>query len=317
MQTFLMKKTERQQFELLKQLIRKPEGMTALKITDYLHISLHAAYRYEKQLSDGLSQTFPENKVLLFKENNIYKIFIDRSLSISYVIDTMGLYYIQISQQFGLSRALLHKNFPSAEALAQEVNLSLSHTYKILKRMNKSFEPFNISIVFSEGDINKNMVGDEKSIRITMFYIYWAIYKGLEWPFFRSPKYFSELPAPIKITQLSPSQKKRLIYFQTFTYWQIIYKKSYVILQPEFTAYLDFFEEVSPVHFPETIQDLLYKNQVPESVIRDEERYFGFLARFYIANIDSSEDKQLIVAKLKRSKLPLTDFAMLFLDQFI
>lgn len=317
MQTLLMKKTERQQFELLKQLIRKPEGMTALEITDYLHISLHAAYRYEKQLSEGLSQTFPENKVLLFKENNIYKVFIDRSLSISYVIDTMGLYYIQISQQFGLSRALFYKNFPSAEALAQEVNLSLSHTYKILKRMNKSFEPFNISIVFQEGDTNKNMVGDEKSIRITMFYIYWAIYKGLEWPFFRSPKYFSELPAPIEITRLSPSQKKRLIYFQTFTYWQIIYKKSYVILQPEFAAYLDFFEEVSPVHFPKMIQDLLYKNQVPENVIRGEERYFGFLARFYIANIDSSEDKQLIVAKLKRSKLPLTDFAILFLDQFL
>lgn len=317
MQTILMKKTERQQFELLKQLIRKPEGITAQEITDYLHISLHTAYRYEKQLSEGLTITFDKNKVSLSKENNIYKIFIDKSLSTSYVIDKMGLYYIKISQQFGLSKALFQKVYPSAEALAQDVNLSLSHTYKILKRMNKSFEPFNISISFPEDVTYKNMFGDEKNIRITMFYIYWAIYKGIEYPFFRAPKFLSELPLPIKTASISPSQRNRLMYFQTFTYWQMIYKKSLVSLDASFLSYLELFESVSPVHFPEVIQEILHKNKISESIIHSEEAYFGFLARFYIANIDSLEDKQLIVENLKNSGLPLTDFASFFLDTFI
>ncbi len=317
MQTLLMKKTERQQFELLKQLIRKPEGMTAQEITDYLHISLHAAYRYEKQLSEGLATTFDENRVVLFKENSIYKISIDKSLSVSYVIDKMSIYYIKVSQQFGLSRALFQKSYPSAESLAQEINLSLSHTYKILKRMNTSFDPFNISISFLEGDTSKNIIGDEKNIRLTMFYIYWAIYKGIEYPFSHTPKFLSELPVSIKSTSLSPSQKKRLLYFQTFTYWRTIYKKSLVSLTPDFMSYLELFEHVSPVHFPKEIQELLRKNNLSDNNIHTEEAYFGFLARFYIANIDSLEDKRLIVKHLRNSGLPLTDFAITFLDDFL
>lgn len=317
MQTLLMKRAERQQFELLKQLIRNSNGLTIQEIANYLHISIHTAYRCEKQLGEGLSIFFDKDKVSLFKVNNICKLFIDESLSISYVIDKMSLYYIKTSQQFCLSKELFYKRYSSAEALAQEINLSLSHTYKILKRINKSFEPFNISITFPDTNTYKNMIGDEKDVRITMLYIYWAIYKGLENPFSRTPKYFSELPVPIKSTFLSPSQKSRLIYFQTFTYWQIIYKRSYVCLTPEFLTYLEIFEHVSPVCFPQTILDLLHKNRVTKQIIHNEEVYFGFLARFYIANIDSLEDKHLIVQRLRNSSLPLTDFATLFLDQFL
>ena len=317
MQTLLMSRNERQQFELLKQLIPKKDGMTAQEIMDSLNLSLHTVYRYEKQLAEGLSHVFEDQLVSLFKENGYYKIFIDNSLSVSYVIDKMGLYYIQISQQFSLSDALFYRSYASVEALAQEVNLSLSHTYKILKRMNKSFEPFNISIAFPDKSNRTNIVGDEKNVRITMFYIYWTIYKGIEWPFYHAPNSFSELEPPIKTAQLSPSQKTRLIYYQTFTYWQIIYRKEYISISKEFLNYLEIFEEVSPVSFPAQIKESLHKNQVSESVIHAEESYFGFLVRFYIANIDSFEDKVLITTKLIASKLPLTIFATNLLNDFL
>lgn len=317
MQTLLMRPNERQQFELLKQLIPRKNGMTAQEIMDSLRLSLHTVYRYEKQLAEGLSLVFENQTVFLSKKNGYYKIYIDKSLDVSYVIDKMGLYFLKISQQFSLSDALFYQSYASVEALAQDVNLSLSHTYKILKRMNKSFEPFNISITFPDKSNRTNVVGDEKSVRITMFYIYWTIYKGIEWPFYHAPSSFSEFDPPIKAEQLSPSQKTRLVYYQTFTYWQIIYRKEYVSISKEFLDYLEIFEEISPVSFPVPIKELLYKNQVSESVIHGEECYFGFLARFYIANIDSFEDKKLITNKLIASKLPLTTFATDMLNDFL
>lgn len=317
MQTILMRTNERQQFELLKQLITRKNGLTAQEIMDSSKLSLHTIYRYEKQIADGLSHVFENQSVFLSKENGYYKVFIDDSLSVSYVIDKMGLYYLKISQQFSLSDALFYQSYASVEALAQDVNLSLSHTYKILKRMNKSFEPFNIRITFPDKSNRTNIVGDEKGFRITMFYIYWTIYKGIEWPFYHAPISFSEFESSIKTEQLSPSQKTRLIYYQTFTYWQIIYRKEYVSISKEFLDYLEIFEEVSPVSFPLPIKELLYKNHVSESVIHAEESYFGFLARFYIANIDSFEDKVLITNKLIASKLPLTTFASDLLNDFL
>ncbi|WP_086314465.1 hypothetical protein A5821_002036 [Enterococcus sp. 7F3_DIV0205] len=317
MQTLLMKRTARQEFELLKQLLRNKNGVTNQEIMDSFNISLHNVYRIQKQLADNLSLVFEKNLVILSKKNGYLSIYIDKSLCTSYVIDLMSLYYLKISQQYHLSDALFYGSYTSVEALAQEVNLSLSHTYKILNKMNDSFEPFNLSIEFPAKRNRTNVVGDEKNVRMTMLYIYWTIYKGIHWPFYHAPKNFYELPFPIKSNLLSPSQKMRLSYFQTYTYWQILYRKEFVSLSKEFLDYLTIFEEISPVSFPDSIKEALHKNQVSDDVIQAEEYYFGFLTRFYIANIDSIEDKFLIVNNLIHSGLPLTTFATTLLNDFI
>ncbi|MFD1900832.1 HTH domain-containing protein [Enterococcus termitis] len=54
MQDLFMKRIERHQFELLKQLIYSRHGLTAQEIQAHLNISIHTVYRYQKQLSEDL-----------------------------------------------------------------------------------------------------------------------------------------------------------------------------------------------------------------------------------------------------------------------
>lgn len=317
MQNLFMKNIERQKFELLKQLIYHKDGMTAQEIMNHLNISIHTVYRYQQQLHDDLSTVFKNNSVILIKKKGCYFVTIDDSLNLSFVIDTMSLYYIKISRHFSVLQAVMYHHYGSVEALAQEVNLSPSHTYKTVKLVNELFAPFNISIGFSHDRRHSNIQGDEKNLRLVMFYSYWLIFKGIEWPFYRAPDLFCDYSPPIKYNLLSPSQRIRLSYYQTFTYWQMTYRKQFVSLSPEFIAYLKIFDDVSPVSFPIPIKELLYKAQVSDSSIFEEELYFGFLARFYIANIDSIEDKIVIVNNLTQSELPLTIFASNFLNLFL
>ncbi|WP_025871882.1 helix-turn-helix domain-containing protein [Enterococcus crotali] len=317
MKNLFMKHIEKQQFELLKQLIYSEHGMTAHEIMAHLDISIHTVYRYQQQLAEDLTLLFENQSVMLKKTNSCYAISIDPSIDISYVIDKMHLHYIKKSQQFSVLHAVTYRYYSSAESLAQEVNLSLSHTYKNLKISNELLKPFGVSVGFSAESSQTNFQGNEKNLRMVLFYSYWSIFKGIEWPFFRAPKLFCELPAPIKNNLLPPSQKIRLSYYQSLTYWQMIYRKRFVAISEDFLAYLDLFEEVSPVTFPAEIKDLLYKNHVSQQQIHQEEAYFGFLARFYIANIDSMEDKLKIVDTLIASKLPLTNFTSTFLNSFL
>ncbi|MFD2307033.1 helix-turn-helix domain-containing protein [Enterococcus termitis] len=316
MQDLFMKRIERHQFELLKQLIYSRHGLTAQEIQAHLNISIHTVYRYQKQLSEDLMLLFENQSVTLKKIDGCYTVSIDKSLDTSYVIDKMHLHYIKISQQFSVLHAVMYRYYTSAEALAQEVNLSLSHTYKNLKISNELLKPFDLAIDFSSKSAQTNFQGNEKNLRMVMFYSYWSIFKGIEWPFFRAPQVFCDLPIPVKHDLLPPSQKIRLLYYQSLTYWQTIYRKRFVSLSEEFLAYLDCFEVVSPTTFPPEIKELLHKNHVSKKQIHEEEAYFGFLARFYIANIDSIEEKQQIVERLTNSQLPITTFTSNFLTSF-
>ncbi|WP_430602388.1 hypothetical protein IGJ02_002724 [Enterococcus sp. DIV0724b] len=315
MQELFMKKNEQLRFELLKLLIYSKKGLPTNEVSQKLSIPNHSFYIYRSQLEDDLASAFKDNSVILEKKETDY--LITSTLNTSYIIDTMRLYYIKISQTFSILNALSYRYYDSAEELSQNLNLSLSHTYKILGLFNKLLEPFDISINFSSKKKQSNIIGNEQNRRLVMFYVYWSVYKGIEWPFNFLPTSLQSLPVPINSQLLSPSQKARLNYFQSITYWHLSYKLELISLSKDFLPYLKIFQQVSPTSFADIIKDSLRKRHVSDEHIYEEELFFGFLARFFISNIDSPTNKILITTMLIESSLPIATFTSRFLNDFL
>lgn len=301
MESLFMKKNEALRFELLKQLLYAQNGATTQEMMKKFTISSKTFYRYKQKLTDDLNSVFTQKQVKIRKRKLVYTVELADSLTFSYVIDSMRLYYIKNSQKFSILAALLKRHYVSVEALAQDLNLSPSHVYSNLKSLKTMLAPFQLKISFSATLYQTNIIGEEKNIRVLGFILFWIVFKGVEWPFEKTPSAFQLLPIAVNDDRLSFSQKNRVRYFQNVTFWRVLYRKERLSLSDEFMDYLNFFEQTAPT------QLFLELKQVDlESIDKQSEAYFfGFLSRFLVANIDSDEEKQSIAQHFINSELPL------------
>lgn len=313
MEIIFMKKNETHRFELLKQLLYAKNGATTQEMMELFNISSKTFYRYKKQLSDDLAIVFKQKEVTIKKKKLLYIVELAPTLTFSYVLDTMRLHYIKISQKFSILEALLKRHYISVEVLAQDLNLSPSHVYSNLTSLNKLMRLFNLKISFSPSIYKTNILGAEQDLRVMGFILFWMVYKGLEWPFAKTPSTYQTLPLAVNDQRIAPSQQTRLRYFQNVTYWRTLYRKESLSLSKEFLDYLTYFETVAPTDLFSNLEkaDLEQINQ------KDEAYFFGFLSRFLVANIDSVEQRRTIAQALILSKLPLTELAKKILDQLL
>ncbi|EOH97103.1 hypothetical protein UAW_01585 [Enterococcus haemoperoxidus ATCC BAA-382] len=313
METIFMKKNETLRFELLKQLLYAKSGATSQQMMDFFTLSSKTFYRYKKQLSDDLNTVFPQGDVTIQKKKLLYVIELAPSLTFSYVLDSMRLYYIRISQKFSILEAVLKRHYISVEALAQDLNLSPSHVYSNLTFLNKLLRPFELKISFSPSIYKTNFQGAELNIRTLGFVLFWNVFKGLEWPFEKTPSSYKTLPSAVNDQRLSPSQQTRIRYFQNVTYWRTIYRRESLTLSQEFKDYLVYFESVAPTKLFSNLENV----DLEQINLKDEAFFFGFLSRFLVANIDSMEERQVITQSLVQSKLPLAELTTRTLDKLL
>jgi hypothetical protein len=313
MESLFMKKNEKLRFELLKQLLYAKNGITTYKITKQLTLSSKSFYRNKQKLNDDLKLVFPNQQVQIKKKKLVYVIEFNDSLTVSYIVDSMKLYYIKNSQKFSVLAALLKRHYVSVEALAQDLNLSPSHVYSNLNYLKIILAPFNLKISFASKLYQTNILGEEKNIRVLGFILFWIVFKGLAWPFEKTPSIYQTLPIAVNDERLSFSQKKRIRYFQNVTFWRVLYRKESLSLSDEFMEYLSFFEMTSPTQlFSELKQVDL------ESIDEKSESYFfGFLSRFLVANIDSDEEKISIAQRFINSDLPIAVLTTKILNRLL
>lgn len=301
MESLFIKKNEALRFELLKQLLYAQNGVTTQEMMKQFNISSRMFYRYKQKLSDDLKNVFPRQEVHIKKKKLVYMIEMDDALTFSYVIDSMKLYYIKNSQKFAILAALLRRHYISVEALAQDINLSPSHVYSNLKQLKAMVSPFHLKISFAPTLYQTNILGEEKNIRVLGFILFWIVFKGLEWPFEKTPTTYQTLPLAVNDERLSVSQKKRIRYFQNVTFWRVLYRKESLSLSDDFVDYLRFFEQTSPTNLFGELGEVDL-----ESVdVQNEAYFFGFLSRFLVANIDSEEEKKSIAQRFIHSELPI------------
>ncbi|MGX7243862.1 helix-turn-helix domain-containing protein [Enterococcus quebecensis] len=294
-----MKKNEANKFDLFKKIVFSIHGISIQEIIDQNGDSKSTIYRYIQQINEDLTQAFPNQFVQINQKSTLLFISIPESMNVAYVIDYLRFYYITVSPEYTIFAAAADKNYSSLESLAQSVNLSPSYTYKNLTSLNRILKPFNIKTAFGDDSNKTNIYGKESDIRFFLFFGYWSILKGLFWPFYRSPKYFEELPTPISTT-LSPSQDTRIRYFQNITYWRILYLQEKIIIEEDFLSYLLILNNENPTTFT-----ISFDNVLSDDELKTEQAYFGYLARFFISDIDTNETKKRTAQLLIDSDLPL------------
>ncbi|MBM7687457.1 helix-turn-helix domain-containing protein [Enterococcus ureilyticus] len=301
MESLFMKKNETLRFELLKELLYAPNGVSTKDMMKKFTISSKTFYRYKQKLNDDLNHVFPYQQVKIRKIKLLYMINLADSLTFSYVIDSMRLYYIKHSQRFSILAALLKRHYVSVESLAQDLSLSPSHVYSNLKQLKNLLSPFHLKISFAPTLYQTNIIGEEKNIRVLGFILFWIIFKGLEWPFEKTPSAYQTMPIVVDDERLSFSQKNRIRYFQNATFWRMLYRKESLTLSGEFMDYLRFFEQESPTLLFSELDHV----DLDSIDVKSEAYFFGFLSRFLVANIDSDEEKKRIAQHFINSELPI------------
>ncbi|MGX7264692.1 helix-turn-helix domain-containing protein [Enterococcus crotali] len=295
-----MKNNDAKKFELFKKILLSQNGISIQKLTTERNDPKSNFYRYIQQLNQDLLQVFPETPFSIEQKNTIFFITLPDNLNTAYVIDVLGYSYISASPEYLILLAATQKKYSSLESLAQSINLSPSYTYRSLKQLNTKLERFNLKFTFNNSSKRDNLLGTEENIRFFLFYIYWKSFRGLTWPFNKSPDYFKNLPIPINTT-LAPSQLSRLRYFQNITYWRVLYLQKKVSLEAELISYLEILDAGNPTLFTIDFNGTLTADEV-----NSEQKYFAFLTRFFIADIDTKEIKRKTAQRFLDSKLPLT-----------
>ncbi|MGX7137600.1 helix-turn-helix domain-containing protein [Enterococcus silesiacus] len=296
-----MKRNDAKKFELFKKILLSQNGISIQTLIAGSNDSKSNFYRYIQQINQDLLHVFPETPINIEQKLTTFFISLPDDLNTAYVIDTLGFSYINLAPEYLILVAATQKKHSSLEALAQHINLSPSYTYRSLKQLNTKLAYFNLKFAFSNSSKkDSNLSGTEENIRFFLFYSYWNSLRGITWPFAKSPDYFSTLPIPINTT-LAPSQLARLGYFQNITYWRTLYLQKKVSLDKELMSYLEILDAENPTLFTIDLNGTLTADE-----INSEQKFFGFLARFFIADIDTKEIKRKTAQRFLDSQLPLT-----------
>lgn len=305
MKDFFMKKNDQQKFEIFKLIRFSQEGISGYSISKKIDLSLNLVYRKIKMLADDLNELFEPGDVLIVKNDILYTIVVKDSVNLSCVIDTLRLHYIQQSHEYLIFQTLLLKYYSSVEALSQDINLSIAHTYKSLNIINKTLSSFKIEVNFPGDDKQVNFEGTEIHFRLFLFYFYWNVFKGLVWPFRKAIAYMEHIELPIE--NIPNSQKTRLKYFQSLSAWRILYRGELVTIEPDFLAVITLLNQVHPIKFS---LDLTISG---DELIR-EENYFAFLCRIFVYDVDTHAQKLETAKAFIQSDLPLAKSCTFVLD---
>ncbi|EOL50104.1 helix-turn-helix domain-containing protein [Enterococcus caccae] len=305
MKNFFMKKNDQQKFEIFKLIRFSQEGISGYSISKKIDLSLNLVYRKIKMLSDDLNELFEPGDVCIVKNDVLYTIVVKDTLNVSFVIDTLRLHYIQQSHEYLIFRTVLLKYYTSVEALSQDINLSIAHTYKSLTTINKALNSFKIELNFPGDNTQVNFEGAEIHIRLFLFYFYWNVFKGLVWPFRKTLEHMEHIELPIE--NIPDSQQIRLRYFQALSAWRIRYRGVLVHIEPDFLAIITLLNKVHPITFS---LDLAISGEA----LVQEECYFAFLCRIFIYDIDTHDQKLETAEVFIQSDLPLAKSCTFLLD---
>ncbi len=284
-------------------------------ITDHKH-SKSTLFRYLKDLEKDLNKTFPEGGVVITSASPGYIVEITNGLSKNYVIDKLRLTYLKTSINFKIMEALLQNKFSTTEELANKLYLSSSYLYKHLKEIKIILSEFNIGINFrASSSHNSNLECSELQLRFFMVYIFWSLFKGIEWPFEKIPKdifdYYEQdnIFSDIK----ESSKKERLRYLVAISFWRSNKKNEFVSLEDDLVKIIEVFTVYKDISRP-FIRSI---NGYNSSVYQQEILSFNFLARMVMGNIDNDNNRLNISKGLLQLEVPIIKYCSNLLDAII
>ncbi|GFO51670.1 transcriptional regulator [Lactococcus garvieae] len=268
--------------------------------------------RYIQELTEDIHHNF-ESEVSLESDAKVgYELSIHSDKTINYLIESLKIYYIKNSSLYSLIRLLTTKRYYSVSEIAMDLNFSEPVVYKLLSQLKAMLVPFDVSLNFEKPN---NFDGSEIGVRYFLFLIYWNLFHTFyDHPF--SDKFplefinmdFLKKSLHIK-KQLSKLQETKLKILARIISYRLVFFKKSVNMSDTLLEDIQFFNSGTP-----TLNIATYN--INSVILENESILFNFLVRGIISDIDTLEDKQILVKKYENSNLTISKQVHYFLEKF-
>ncbi|OJG55551.1 hypothetical protein RV06_GL001133 [Enterococcus haemoperoxidus] len=299
----LLNEKSKKKIQLFTELLyRENEEISFSYLQNFLGVSLSTLKRYFQELSTDIKNNKSFTQIVLIRNVGGYVIQNHSAHAMDYLIIQLRLSYFESSLQFKIILELLLNHYNSVEDLAEKLYISPPHLYKNINILNIELERYPLKIVFHP---TTNFQGKEKYVRMLNFYFFWSVYRGIAWPYdFKNMKDFS---ANVDFGELQKNYSDSVIKRLEFMVGLFMVRR-----------------QDHPIRLPKKIKELskhfattnaISKLVEPFLVTEDEILFFNLLARCYIAEIDTLQDKYRLYDSFPRS-LPLISACDLLIEEY-
>ncbi|MEI5988692.1 hypothetical protein A5881_000179 [Enterococcus termitis] len=286
---FFLNDKNNKKLELFKELIfREGNKVSFAYLQHYLDISLSTLKRYFNELEADIQHNENLNMLIFERNTGSFQLNNDSDFQIDYFVVHLRFYYLNESLKFKIISNIFAKNYSTADELADELFVSIPYLYKQINALNEQLKNFHLKLVFNS---DENLFGEEKHLRMFVFYFYWNTYRGITVPFKTGLGCDLSYPDAVHCLQ------KR--------YSESVIKRIELILRISTLR-----QHKSQIHLPEEIRNVMRSFELSKEIssviekyfiTEDEFLFFNLMIRTFISDIDSPEEKTLLFNSLSRS----------------
>lgn len=303
---------EQQKLDLFQAILFSSNRVSSKELINTFEIKNETFRRHIKELQVDLYSLFNKKVILTDNDNKQFEIKFDDDLTLDYIITSLRINYMKNSSLYLLLAALIRKRYYSVSEIAYDLNFSEPTVYKGLAEIKELMLPFNVEFNW---DGANNFKGDELGVRYFLYLTHWHLFNTLSEDLF-SDKFPSEfkdisfLKSSLGLnTSMSKSQKDKLVMMSGIASYRIVFFKKYVPINSKLLNEIEFF------YNGKYCLNIEQFNVSPE-IIKNESMLFSFLARGLVSDLDSYEDKKIIVNKFLNSHLSIAKDVTFFLELF-
>lgn len=273
-------------------LIYRHSSIKADTLAEELTLSIRSINRYVNELNDEIESLFDRKELIHPDGLTYYKI--SSNYDNAEVLDVfykLKLHYLKLSSSFQLLVKLGTQDRISLFNLTEELALSSSYLFRIMKTTSTQLKSFSLKI--SVDKYNRVFLdGEEKSIRIFLFLFLTDSFQTIEWPFHHITKTNAEKMFSCDISETNFVQRNLFAFLVAILTMRL--SKQNFIGNPN-----DYAKEILTTLFLKTKNNnhpCLSQFPLSSEQLKIEALYYNYMIHIFIPDSIALE-KKLLVAK--------------------
>lgn len=153
-----------------------PDCTNLNRLLELTELSRNTCIKYLNYLEDFLAENFTKDEIYLAYRDNTTIVY-ERALTFSFQRIYTAVY--DGTLKLKLLNHFFYECYENLELFCQQEFISLSYGQKNLRYIRQELQKFDLGLDTK----NSKFRGNERDIRSFLFYFYWSIYRGGDWPF--------------------------------------------------------------------------------------------------------------------------------------
>lgn len=311
---FLLKKNSLKLNILLKLSNQK---LTNTELVNEFNLPQTTLSRILESLNNDLS--YISKNTCSIQKDSKKKFSLNTNTSSLAIFQRLKLFYLKESPHFNLLSLLITQNSCEIEQISNELFISESHIYHLIKELNLQLNKYNLIITSSTNRRQFEITGDEFTLRCFIFRILNESYQIIEWPFkhISSDEIILQLNKTSlnKINVLSENQINQLLFYLVIL--NIRLKKGKIIknITSPILSILTILK--ADANSSRHIENFLHSYSLENDSLDKESLMFNVFIRLLIPSVFTNEQENRIGKKILNSTSPFFLFINPLCEEFI